>query len=316
VAYAVKALKFTSSTADATATISVNGKALPSGVASSDVLLGVGVNTINVVSTAQDGVTKKTYTFVVTRNPASTNADLTSISLNNGATLNPSFATNTNAYTSTVLYAVSAVKVTSIVSDATAIITVNGKTVANGAASSDVLLSVGANTLNVISTAEDGLTKKTYTVVITRSPASTVADLTSLTLNNGASLSPTFSTNTLAYTSAVAYAVSSLKFTPTLSDATASMTVNGKSVANGTASTDVLLNVGNNTISVVVTAQNGTTKKTYTVVVTRAAASTNAAMSGLSIDQGTLSPSFGANTLAYTTTVANGKFNYINDHDL
>jgi gliding motility-associated-like protein len=305
VAYAVKALKFTSNTADATATISVNGKAVPSGVASSDVLLGVGVNTINVVSTAQDGVTKKTYTFVVTRNPASTNADLTSISLNNGATINPSFATNTNAYTSTVLYAVSAVKVTSIVSDATAIITVNGKRVANGAASSDVLLSVGANTLNVISTAEDGLTKKTYTVVITRSPASTVADLTNLTLNNGASLSPTFSTNTLAYTSAVAYAVSSLKFTPTLSDATASMTVNGKSVANGTASTDVLLNVGNNTISVVVTAQNGTTKKTYTVVVTRAAASTNAAMSGLSIDQGTLSPSFGANTLAYTTTVAN-----------
>ncbi len=305
VAFAVKALKFTSSTADATATISVNGKSVPSGLASSDVLLSVGVNTINVVSTAQDGVTKKTYTFVVTRNPASTNADLTSISLNNGATLNPSFATNTNAYTSTVLYAVSAVKVTSIVSDPTAIITVNGKTVANGAASSDVLLSVGANTLTVVSTAQDGITKKAYTVVITRSPASTVADLTNLTLNNGASLSPTFGTNTIAYTSAVAYAVSSLKFTPTLSDATAAITVNGKNVANGTASSDVSLNVGNNTISVVVTAQNGTTKKTYTVVVTRAAASTNAAMSGLSIDQGTLSPSFGANTLAYTTTVAN-----------
>jgi gliding motility-associated-like protein len=305
VAYAVKTLKFTSSSADATAIISVNGKVVPTGVASSDVLLSVGANTINVVSTAQDGVTKKTYTFVVTRNPASTDADLTSISLNNGASLSPSFATNTSAYTSTVLFAVSAVKLTSFVSDPTAIITVNGKTVANGAASSDVLLSVGANTINVINTAEDGLTKKTYTVVITRSPASTNADLTNLSMNNGASLSPTFSTNTLAYTSTVAYAISSLKFTPTLSDATAIITVNGKTVANGTASSDVLLNVGNNTISVVITAQNGTTKKTYTIVVTRTAASTNAAMSGLSIDQGTLSPSFGANTLAYTTTVAN-----------
>jgi len=305
VAFAVKTLKVTSSTSDATATISVNGKIVPSGVASSDILLNVGSNTINVVSTAQDGVTKKSYSIVVTRNPASTNADLTSISLNNGAAISPTFASNTTTYTSNVLYEISSIKVTSNVSDATALLTVNGKSVANGVASPDVLLSVGVNTITVVNTAEDGITKKTFSLVITRLPASTNADLSGLTLNNGATISPTFGSSTTSYTASVAYAISALKFTPTLSDATATISVNGKAVSTGTASSDVLLNVGANTISVLVTAQNGTTKKTYTVVVTRAAASTNAAMSALSIDQGSLSPSFGTNTLAYTTTVAN-----------
>ena len=52
--------------------------------------------------------------------------------------------------------------------------------------------------------------------------------------------------------------------TPTLADPTATVAVNGVTVASGTPSQSITLNVGTNPITVVVTAQNGTTK-TYTV---------------------------------------------------
>jgi hypothetical protein len=45
------------------------------------------------------------------------------------------------------------------------------------------------------------------------------------------------------------------------------------SVNSGTASGSLALNVGLNSIEIRVTAQDGTTQKTYTVAVTRAAAS-------------------------------------------
>jgi LEA14-like dessication related protein len=59
--------------------------------------------------------------------------------------------------------------------------------------------------------------------------------------------------------------------TPTLSDVLASVKVNGVTVASGSSSSAIALSVGSNVITTVVTAQNGTTTKTYTITVTRAA---------------------------------------------
>ena len=68
------------------------------------------------------------------------------------------------------------------------------------------------------------------------------------------------------------------------------------------------LQVGSNTISVKVTAEDGTTTQTYTVTVTRAAppASSDASLSGLSLSGVTLSPTFAGDTVSYTASVANG----------
>ena len=57
--------------------------------------------------------------------------------------------------------------------------------------------------------------------------------------------------------------------TPTTSDSSATMTVNGDTVTSGTAHTITGLNVGDNTVTIIVTAQDATTK-TYTITVTRA----------------------------------------------
>ena len=100
------------------------------------------------------------------------------------------------------------------------------------------------------------------------------APLSALTLSQG-SLSPSFTSGTLAYTASVSNSVSSLVVTPTVNDANATATVNGASPA-----TPVTLAVGSNTVTVQVTAQDGTTTQNYTVTVTRAAALT-VALTGL-----------------------------------
>jgi hypothetical protein len=101
-------------------------------------------------------------------------------------------------------------------------------------------------------------------------PTSTDANLSGLTYSSGA-LSPAFASSTIAYTQSVANNVSSITVTPTVNQANATVTVNGAAVATGVASGSINLNVGANTVTTVVTAQDGSTTKTYTTMVTRAA---------------------------------------------
>jgi len=94
------------------------------------------------------------------------------------------------------------------------------------------------------------------------------ANLSNLVLSSGP-LSPGFATATTSYTANVASTVSSVTITPTTSDPTATVTVNGATVASGTASPGQPLVAGPNAITTVVTAQNGATQ-TYTITVTQA----------------------------------------------
>jgi gliding motility-associated-like protein len=96
----------------------------------------------------------------------------------------------------------------------------------------------------------------------------TNANLSALTLSAG-SLNPVFDSQTLAYTASVANATTSLTLGPTVSDATATVKVNTTLVNSGSASGNISLAVGANPITTVVTAQDGTTTKSYTVTVTR-----------------------------------------------
>ncbi|RYE05639.1 MAG: cadherin-like beta sandwich domain-containing protein, partial [Sphingobacteriales bacterium] len=82
-----------------------------------------------------------------------------------------------------------------------------------------------------------------------------------------------------AYSISLSSAVSSLQLTPTTTSATATIAVriNGgtySSVVSGNASEVLTLNAGVNTIDVAVTAQDGTTVKTYTITVTKPIAQT------------------------------------------
>ncbi|OFW79260.1 MAG: hypothetical protein A2201_00395, partial [Alicyclobacillus sp. RIFOXYA1_FULL_53_8] len=197
----------------------------------------------------------------------STNADLSGFVLDKGTML-PSFSPGNTSYSDSVAYNVASVNVTPTAADSTSTLTLNGSTTASGTTVS-MPLNVGINTVTVVVTAQDGTTKKTYTVAVTRAPASTNANLSSLTLSSG-TLTPTFASGTFSYTANVSNSVSSVNVTPTVADATATVKVNGTTTTSGGAAS-VPLSVGSNTIKVVVTAQDGTTTQTYTVTVTRAA---------------------------------------------
>jgi uncharacterized lipoprotein YajG len=225
----------------------------------------------------------------VTDPPKSTNADLSTLTVSSG-TLSPDFSAENTMYSVSVANAVTSITVTGTKADSTATVSAN-----NGVAQD---LNVGANTITIMVTAQNGTTVKNYVVTVTRAaPISTNADLSALTVSSG-TLSPDFSAETTAYSVSVANAVTSITVTGTKADSTATVSAN-----NGVAQD---LNVGANTITITVTAQNGTTVKNYVVTVSRAAPiSTNADLSTLTVSSGTLSPDFSAENTTYSVSVAN-----------
>ena len=133
------------------------------------------------------------------------------------------------------------------------------------------------------------------------------ANLGALALSSG-SISPSFSPSTVSYTATVANAVDLITVTPTVADVTSTVTVNGTPVTSGTASGVINLSVGTNAITVTVTAQNGTTTKTYTVNVTRSTPplpSSDAKLTGIGLSGGSFSPTFSPLTTSYTGSVPN-----------
>lgn len=243
---------------NATASVSVSATAADplatvSGTGSK--ALAVGANPFTVTVTSADGSNENSYAITVNRagTTASSDANLSSLSLI-GCTLSPAFSASTTAYTSSVLYTTASVTVSATASDAGATVSGTGK----------MDLAVGLNTFAVTVTAADGTTKA-YTIAVTRAARvlSANADLASLGVS-GFSIAPAFSASTTAYALGVENGTSSVSLTATTADSAA--TVAGTGVKT--------LVVGDNKLEVTVTAENGTSVKTYTVTVTRAAAPT------------------------------------------
>lgn len=272
VPYTTSSITVTPTTAESHATVTVNGNPVTSASASGAISLTAGSSsTITIVVTAQNGTTT-TYSIAVTRTAAATDATLSGLTVTT-ATLSPSFASATTSYTASVPYTTSTVTVTPTVNESHATVTVNGASVTSASASGNISLTAGAATnLTVVVTAQNGTTK-TYTVAVTRAAVSNVATLSALTLSSG-TLSPSFASGTSAYTASVASATSSITVTPTVTFTAA--TIQAKvgsgsysSVTSGSASGSLALAYGDNTITVLVTAQDGTTTGTYSVVVNR-----------------------------------------------
>ena len=96
---------------------------------------------------------------------------------------------------------------------------------------------------------------------------SSEARLSSLGLSQG-SLSPVFNSDITSYTASVSNEVTSITISPTVQESNATVIVNGTTVVSASPVV-ISLDVGTNTIDVVVTAEDGVTSKTYTVTVNR-----------------------------------------------
>lgn len=238
-------------------------------------VLSVGENSFDILVTAEDKVTTRTYNLTVTREK-DTDTSLKSI----GVTGYDIVKVDNNNYTLTVENNITSVNVEATATSSVAIVTGTGKKTLN----------VGENVIKVIVTSQSGAVS-TYNVKVTRK-ASSDATLKSLTVSSG-TLSPTFSASTTSYTVSVPYSVTSLTVGATVNNSEASVTGTGSKT----------LSVGDNNINVVVTAGDKTTK-TYVVTVTRQQDTVNT-LKSLSLTDCTLSPTFSSSTTSYTCTVAN-----------
>lgn len=160
----------------------------------------------------------------------------------------------------------------------------------------------GSTTVVDIVVSESGTSSRTYTIRLVRAGLAGNNSLQGLALSPG-TLAPDFDPNTLPYTVTVANNVDSVTVTPTVQDASATMTVNGQAATSGQARTIALNDPGQNTtITITVTGQNGN-PKTYFIAVSRGVSNNNN-LQGLAISPGSLSPSFRASTTNYTVNVA------------
>ena len=214
---------------------------------------------------------------------------LSSLSIT-GYTISPAFNKNTTSYSLTVPNDVSSVTVNATKESAKATLTGTG----------NKSLSVGANNISVVVTAENG-DKRTYTITVTRQSASqkssdnTLKDLSV----PGYTLSPAFSKDNLDYTLKVPNDATKIDVKAITNDEKSSVKVVGN--------TD--LKVGENVVTVEVTAEDGS-KKTYKITVTREEEKKNepvldsdATLSKLNVGDYTLSPAFNKNKFSYSITV-------------
>ncbi len=123
--------------------------------------------------------------------------------------------------------------------------------------------------------------------------ASSDATLSSLTLS-GEDMDQAFQSSQISYTADANFLSHSTTVTPTTTDANATVTVNGQAVTSGSASQTIDLAEGANTITIAVTAEDGTTTDTYTVSVTRATAASFAQQAYLKASNAETFDQFGA----------------------
>lgn len=146
-------------------------------------------------------------------------------------------------------------------------ITVNGRTVKSGATSALIKLGYpDKTTVDVVVTPEDpDAPLITYSVTFKRSAPSSEARLFKLVTGNTTDFKPVFAPSKTNYSATMTTGAEGVTVTPTAVHAAAKITVDGNIVASGATSEIIRILSVHQTITVVVTAQDGKTTMTYKV---------------------------------------------------
>lgn len=229
----------------------------------------------------------------------SSNARLSNLILSEGE-LNYSFSPYDWIYEASVPSGVDSITVTAMVEHPRAAIEINGVNVESGMASDPIPLSIGANAVNILVTAWDG-TENLYTVTVKRL-ISNNANLSSLEIvdNNGSpgnpaddtplSLKENFNTNTLEYSAIVAGTVNYIAIHLTAEEGSVDVQKAGSGI--GTLD-NIELSQGLNRFLITVTALDMTTKKYYTLSITKLTGTIdNGKVTGFVIQSVSLNPAY------------------------
>lgn len=164
-------------------------------------------------------------------------------------------------------------------------------------------LSVGKNTFEIVVTAQDGKTTKTYTLEIKRlteeetealnKPANKDVDLTLSSLKiEGITLVPEFSKDIYIYSAELTKDIEELEISATQSDSNVKIEIEGNEK----------IKEGENVIKIKLTAENGETAE-YKITVKKDLSENKKGLSELKIKGITLSPSFDSDVYNYVATL-------------
>lgn len=281
-----------------------------------DAIIDVGYHSFFIVVTAEDERTKKTYEVRVQRALPSTDARLESLEVfdQDGEPLKMlPFHPDTYDYLMEVPYETTHVSFTPTAAHEWATIRIKEDGLAgllvpydieSGALSKRFELKAAGEekVFDIVVTAEDGKTQLTYTVRVKRAMPSSDARLKALTVDGVDDFSPLFVANRNEYTALVTLGVDGVVITPTANHDKAIITVDGLVVESGTPSGLIELIEVEQRVEIVVTAQDGVTKNTYTIDFTNQnlmERTNNADLADLKINDGLMTPDFEAAVTEY-----------------
>ncbi|MEM8767873.1 MAG: cadherin-like beta sandwich domain-containing protein, partial [Pseudomonadota bacterium] len=200
----------------------------------------------------------------------SSDANLISLLVEDGV-LTPAFASSVTQYTADVAGGTTETRITAVLSDSSARLTIDGAAASSNIPSDPITLPVGTTNVDVVVTARDGTTR-TYRVAIVRPVPNNDAELDDLALSAGPLDQLTFDPAIADYSASVGYLANTTRVIATPADPNAnSVAVDGEAKAPGVPSQPVALAEGIDAtrISVVVTAEDAVTQAEYRVDVTR-----------------------------------------------
>lgn len=269
--------------------------------------------TCTITVTAEDGTTKK-YTVNVTREASSDSEPvdpepvdpkpvdpepektyetrLKSLNVS-GFEITPGFDKDTTTYNLKVVNSVTSIDVSALPIDSTANVEISG----------NKNFKVGVNVVTITVKSEDGKSTRTYKINVTRlsdenpskkaeDPKSSDNFLKTLTSTNG-DFNPSFDKNKSNYTIKVGHEVTSLDLEAIANNSKAKVSIEGNEN----------FQVGENTVTITVTAEDGS-ERTYTITVIRSDKDSDTKLKDIEIGGGyTLLPKFDPDTFTYTVDV-------------
>ena len=263
----VQEIKYSFAAEDTKATVKVlvNGK--ETAELSGNAVLTSGRNLIEVNVTAEDGVTMKKYRFTISRQ-GDNNALLESLQVNGqevvleGGVYEYSLPIATGTTTAQVAATAQSTRATVSI--------VNGKEVTSAAQTvqGDVTVAPGINEITIRVTPETSAEPVYYKLKL-KVPNAANARLEALSLGGNISLKENFDADTLKYTASATESAVTINATAEEADATVEVIWKDKVIQTGTgsASAELGLTEGDNTVKVKVTSADKSTEKTYKVTV-------------------------------------------------
>jgi Cadherin-like beta sandwich domain len=264
VVYGVASIAMIPTLEDKTATITVQDVAVNDQTPSRPIDLTVGSNTIVVVVTAEDRKTIVTYTVTIER-LRSTNpfiADIITV-----PSIDLTFKAETHTYTVDVPNTVDNLQFKFLFQQSDAVASINeGTSLAHNVFSDKLSLVVDSNVFSIVTTAHDATTTSNYVLTIIRA-RSAIATLSNITTSPDIQLP--FDAKTRAYSIQVRNIIEQVSLAAVLTDLTATLFVQETQVSSGALSGPYPLVVGDNLITIDVTAEDFVTKQNTVVKIER-----------------------------------------------